>query len=1650
MTSTIPKHVLAALLSIFLAISLIPLSPLQAKAEAGIPDAQEIDFATSSIQASEVPDGFVGISNVDDLLAIGDNLDGKFILMADIDLSGYSGPLSIGGSYLSAKGFTGMLEGNGHAIRGLGISIHEPESAQALTGLFGSMRGATVQNLSFEDASVELVDYRRSSDSIRYIGVLCGFAKDVTIVNCTIGGTVYVEDTGDGLWTRTGGMCGSVAGESVIEGCVNEASVTSPPSCGFDLTSGGICGELDGSGVTIRKCANYGAVSGANAAGICGYASTNGSSFSECANYGKITASATGASGSGQAGGMAGYSSASFEKCMNVGDVRGSGSAAGICVSAMTVRQCYNIGRIESSSVAGSGVSYHLAAGIIAEEASQVSGHHVIIADCFNAGNVKAENSNGDLRYDYASAAGIKAGGNMMSVEVTRCYNRGNLIAECDSSDGEVVGHIWARGKNYNDGVSSSDNYSLESATLSAVRVESSAQCTTLNEETMRKASSFSGFDFTETWGMGPEDYPYPTLRGVPGGYASNEPDDKPDKPVEKPWEAPDPLAAVAACELAAFVTSGGDEGVKGQSSILRELTSCELSEWSTVASFYDRPLWKGSDLNRCDLFEQELGSARVSEYSFSPNYVVVEYEGGCVIAFGNHRDMDLKTFDEHLENALSVYGKYVEKCGKERVFVTGSEYGGSLASYVCTLAGARGCVFNASGAGYDTAILNNYLDLADYSGVDGIECTHYYTPTYYDDRLSSGILGLRDAMDDFWSYPSISVADNGLTDDVSDICSMYSASDGTFSFNNLLREESGKATVRFSMEPSALFSTLASAVQGKPDFSLFSKSIVLSLGTSGADSFSSVWNESENWFTQVVLSGDAGSGTDRVKTGNWNDTIVSGEGDSKLNGGWGGDLYVIGGESCTVTIDDYAQTGLQSGVNAKKFFDIGEDLLNVIGSNDVAWDGLKGTYKVWKTLDDEELFQKDRIYFPNAALGDLTFAETDGYYVVEGGGATVKVNRNRFFGQDFEILDKNGDKASLKNPAKGKRASAATTAETLDTPDEGTMAFVAVKGTRAAYVHDSNGNLLHELDASVPCEVFESYGYFFCDENGAFEFEYDASEVEVSFADGTVADCRVASVSTDEGASLQSGAISQAAPLNGDVLHADYSSGIPELVVRDQMGNATGSLELEVREIAQQPTEDIGAAVSDDIPSHDYTGDPIEPAISLMLSGITLAEGVDYDLRYKGNTNAGKASAIVEGKGKYSGEKVLEFEIAPISIASASIEIPSNAFHYTGSPIEPDVSVTIGGVVLKEGVDYSTLFSDNVEIGAATVTVNGIGNYTDFIQATFEIETAEQIPDPDPEPRPQPATASRLGGADRYKTMALVSQVAFPEKGSCGTVIIARGDDFPDALAAAGLAGVNGGQVLLTQTSYLTADTKEEIKRLGATKVYVIGDKNSVSDGAFNEVKSLVGGNITRLGGASRYETALKIYEAGYDGWGETAIVAIGTKAPDALSASPVAYAMKAPIFLAGDDGNLSKDVLNEISNGGFDTVLIMGSKYSVSASAEKSLKKIANTVRFSGEDRYETSQLVADWALRNGFTCKNVVVTAGYNGKFADALVASSLGGKNASPLLLTDNGPVIDRQISKVIEPNKASISKAYVIGDENSLSNATYAAMLRAIS
>lgn len=313
------------------------------------------------------------------------------------------------------------------------------------------------------------------------------------------------------------------------------------------------------------------------------------------------------------------------------------------------------------------------------------------------------------------------------------------------------------------------------------------------------------------------------------------------------------------------------------------------------------------------------------------------------------------------------------------------------------------------------------------------------------------------------------------------------------------------------------------------------------------------------------------------------------------------------------------------------------------------------------------------------------------------------------------------------------------------------------------------------------------------------------------------------------------------------------------------------------------------------------------------------------------------------------------------------------------------------------------------------------------------------------------PAKATRLGGADRYKTMELVSKESFPVDGSCETVVIARGNEFPDALAASGLAGTLNAQVLITETDVLTAETKAEIKRLGAKKAIVLGNEYSVSARTFNEIKSLVGGNAERVCGDNRLETALEIYKAG-KGWGKTAVVATSAKAADSLSISPVAYALNAPVFLAGEDGSVSKDVLDAIAKGGFDKVLVLGDKYSVSDDSLALIKKlVSDTERIGGTDRYITSQLTAKWAVEHAdFSYAGVSLTAGRDGKYADALVSSSLGGKSASPLLLVDEGEVGSACISGALAPNKGAVKEAFVLGDKWTVSDALFSTIQKALA
>lgn len=83
------------------------------------------------------------------------------------------------------------------------------------------------------------------------------------------------------------------------------------------------------------------------------------------------------------------------------------------------------------------------------------------------------------------------------------------------------------------------------------------------------------------------------------------------------------------------------------------------------------------------------------------------------------------------------------------------------------------------------------------------------------------------------------------------------------------------------------------------------------------------------------------------------------------------------------------------------------------------------------------------------------------------------------------------------------------------------------------------------------------------------------------------------------------------------------------------------------------------------------------------------------------------------------------EFTINPMQISGANVTIRAEDCVYTGSPVSGNVSVYTSMKDMVEGEDFTLAYEDHINVGTATVTVTGIGNYTGERVLTFEIQKA-------------------------------------------------------------------------------------------------------------------------------------------------------------------------------------------------------------------------------------------------------------------------------------------------------------------------------------
>lgn len=139
---------------------------------------EEITSIDVTTKANSTEGDSSEILTAQDFLSIYDDSKGSFVLGADIDFEAEGVSLSGVTKFSESNPFEGTFNGNGHVIKNFTLD------ASTYMGLFNYCNGATIKDLSIENATIDLATGR----STTYAGAIAGKALNSTISNVTVNG----------------------------------------------------------------------------------------------------------------------------------------------------------------------------------------------------------------------------------------------------------------------------------------------------------------------------------------------------------------------------------------------------------------------------------------------------------------------------------------------------------------------------------------------------------------------------------------------------------------------------------------------------------------------------------------------------------------------------------------------------------------------------------------------------------------------------------------------------------------------------------------------------------------------------------------------------------------------------------------------------------------------------------------------------------------------------------------------------------------------------------------------------------------------------------------------------------------------------------------------------------------------------------------------------------------------------------------------------------------------------------------------------------------------------------------------------------------------------------------------------------------------
>ncbi|MDO4841459.1 MAG: cell wall-binding repeat-containing protein [Phoenicibacter congonensis] len=381
-------------------------------------------------------------------------------------------------------------------------------------------------------------------------------------------------------------------------------------------------------------------------------------------------------------------------------------------------------------------------------------------------------------------------------------------------------------------------------------------------------------------------------------------------------------------------------------------------------------------------------------------------------------------------------------------------------------------------------------------------------------------------------------------------------------------------------------------------------------------------------------------------------------------------------------------------------------------------------------------------------------------------------------------------------------------------------------------------------------------------------------------------------------------------------------------------------------------------------------------------------------------------------------------------------------------------------GTAVNEDSAANQSSSTESDAFSASQSIDQQGDY--IVEPTSEEmgEVLAQLPDNDSDSVSLQADENQkvvtFSGQDMFDTAALEAKYAYPN-GTSTAILAGSGGSWVDALAVSSLAAEKG-PILFSYQNWIPNETIDALKDLGVKSVIVVGGTACISDEALTALTNIGITVEQRLWGNDCFGTQLAIYNYGKANniWNDdTVFVASSAGFGDALSISPVAYSLKAPIFLTDKDGNLptaSKEALIAAAiDGKFSEPVAIGGYTVVSERTMGFLEGISmfnggsGATRVEGSDQYKTSVAVANWAVANkGFSNQSLAYSTGTSPY--DALAGSTIQGISKSPLLLVDDS---FRDSVTYTSDNAASVEQVKFFGGTAAVSNSVRTAIISAV-